>query len=463
MTQFSTPWRDRRVEYRGLSVLLAGLGRRVYRLAAPIAPRLAFLLFLSAVGGGVLFIWVAVLLSEAYLTDYPLLKDLLAVGGLAGFVCLGAVFFIWWERKVAGHIQSRPGPMRVGGWHGWAQLAADGIKLVTKEDLIPEKGDRPLFRLAPYLALTPVVVAFAALPFASWWACRNLEIGLLFILAALGVEVVGVILAGWASNSKWSLYGAMREACQMVSYEIPMGLALLLPIMTAGSLNLNVVGDAQAGGWHTWMVFQSPFLFAAALVYYIASLASCKRAPFDLPEAESELVAGYLTEYSGLRWGLFFFAEYTAMFLVSALAVILFFGAWHSPLPLHWGDGLGDSVIGRSIRGLVFAGPLWFVFKSVLLVYVQLWLRWTLPRIRIDQVLYACVQVMLPVVMLLLLGHTLWELWVPAGGLLDGIATVVLALIGACVALYAAWLILKGWYRRRPLVGHLAVDLLPGS
>ncbi|MHC4066723.1 MAG: complex I subunit 1/NuoH family protein, partial [Planctomycetota bacterium] len=286
---------------------------------------------------------------------------------------------------------------------------------------------------------------------------------LLFILATLGVEVVGVILAGWASNSKWSLYGAMREACQMVSYEIPMGLALLLPIMTAGSLNLNVVGDAQAGGWHTWMVFQSPFLFAAALVYYIASLASCKRAPFDLPEAESELVAGYLTEYSGLRWGLFFFAEYTAMFLVSALAVILFFGAWHSPLPLHWGDGLGDSVIGRSIRGLVFAGPLWFVFKSVLLLYVQLWLRWTLPRIRIDQVLYACVQVMLPVVMLLLLGHTLWELWVPAGGLLDGIATVVLALIGACVVLYATWLILKGWYRRRPLVGYLAVDLLPGS
>jgi NADH-quinone oxidoreductase subunit H len=242
-----------------------------------------------------------------------------------------------------------------------------------------------------------------------------------------------------------------------------MGIALLLPVMTVGSLNLTQVGEAQAGGWHTWMVFRSPFLFFAALIYFITSLASCKRAPFDLPEGESELVGGFHTEYSGFRWALFFFAEYVAMFVVSALAVILFLGAWNAPVPVSWGEAFGDGYLGRLIRWVVFSGPLWFIGKAFLLMYVQLWLRWTLPRIRIDQVLYACVQVMLPATMVLLLGHTFWELWIPPETIVWKIVNVVLALVGAFMVVLAAGVIIRSLLRSRQLVGYLAVDLLPGS
>jgi NADH-quinone oxidoreductase subunit H len=361
--------------------------------------------------------------------------------------------------------------MRVGGWHGWAQSFADGIKLVCKEDLVPGHADALLFRAAPYITLIPVVVAFAALPFASYWGFRNLDVGLVFILAMLGVEVVGVIMAGWSSNSKWTTYGAMREACQMVSYEIPLAVTLLLPVLTVGSLNLSTIGEVQSGGWHTWLVFQSPFMFAAALSYYVASLASCKRAPFDLPESESELVAGFHTEYSGFRWMMFFFGEYVAMFIVSGLAVILFLGGWKSPLPAHWleADWLTRNVfVYHFVRGLLFDGPILFVLKAAFLYYVQLWIRWTLPRIRIDQVLYACVQVLLPITMVVLLGNTLWILfiehleigWIQT---LDAWLHRLLVAIGAI--LIAAMLAIAGYGRlnRRRLVGRLVIDHLPGS
>ena len=193
----------------------------------------------------------------------------------------------------------------------------------------------------------------------------------------LAIEVLGVIMAGWASNSKWSLYGAMREGCQLVSYEIPMGLSLLAAVVATGSVNLVTLGESQSGGWFSWLIFQNPFLFLAFFTYYIASLASCKRSPFDLPEGESELVAGFHTEYSGFRFVMFFFAEYVAMFAVSALATIIFLGGWNSPVG-------GPS------------SPLWFVLKSTFLVWVQMWIRWTLPRIRIDQVMHACVKYLLP-------------------------------------------------------------------
>jgi len=443
--------------------LIAGLARAVAGAAAPVLRRWPGMVFFGGIACGAVVTWIVALLTERYLWAYPLLRDLLVVIGVTIFFSLVPVYAIWWERKVAGRIQSRCGPMRVGGWHGWAQSFADGIKLVCKEDLIPDDADQPLFRLAPYLTLAPVVAAFAAIPFGTYWVFRNLDIGLLLVLAMMGVEVIGVIIAGWASNSKWSLYGAMREACQMVSYEIPMGLSLLLPVMTVGTLDLGRVGQAQAGGWPTWLVFQSPFLFVAAGMYYVASLASCKRAPFDLPESESELVAGFHTEYSGMRWALFFFAEYAAMFVVSALAVILFFGAWYSPLPERWGAGWGDGYVARAARGVIFAGPVWFVVKSFLLVYVQMWLRWTLPRIRIDQVLYACVQVMLPLAMLMLLGQTLWGLWVAPSGLLAVIVNRLLAGVGGVAAAVAIGIIIRARIHRSRLVGRLAVDLLPGS
>jgi NADH-quinone oxidoreductase subunit H len=392
---------------------------------------------------------------------------LVILGGIFGLFNLIPIYSIWWERKVAGRIQSRLGPMRVGGWHGWSQSIADGIKLVLKEDLVPQEADAALFRIAPYLALIPTIVAFVALPFGQSWVFRELDVALLFILGILGVEVVGVIIAGWASNNKWSVYGAMREACQMVSYEIPMGMALLVPVVIVGSVNLRQVGDSQAGGWFTWLAFANPFVFGAFVCYFIASLASCKRAPFDLPEAESELVAGFHTEYSGLRWSLFFFAEYAAMFVVSALAAILFLGGWHSPFPQRWGSGWGDGVIATGLKGLVFGGPIWLIAKVVFFLYVQMWLRWTLPRIRIDQVLYACVQVMLPLTMLLLLGSTVW-VWAStskhaAWTAVAGVANVVLGIVGLLFVFGFVAIAVYGFYHRRRLVGNLVADPLPGA
>ncbi len=401
-----------------------------------------------------------------------IVRDLIAVAGIVGFVCTFAAFGIWWERKVAGRIQSRLGPMRVGLWHGWAQSPADGIKLVLKEDTVPPGGDGFLFRLAPYLAFIPVICAFVALPFAATWVFRDLDVALIFILAMIGLDVIGTIIAGWASNNKWSVYGAMREACQMVSYEIPMGMSLLIPVMLVGSMNLTTIAGAQSGGFWTWLIFSNPWCFVAFFTYYIAALASCKRAPFDLPEAESELVAGFLTEYSGFRWALFFFGEYAAMFGISGLVVILFLGGWHSPLPASWAPEWAGAwytqIASGLIRGVMFDGPVIFILKAAAMFYTQLWIRWTLPRIRIDQVLYACIQVMLPLVMVLLLGNTLWMLLVEHYEIgffvvLDGLAHWVLVAIGVLVAAFVLGLAAYGFINKRRMVGYLAIDHLPGA
>ncbi len=399
--------------------------------------------------------------------QFSVVRDLLIVIGFMIVVSLVAVYCIWWERKVSGHMQSRLGPMRTGLWHGWAQSPADGLKLLGKEDLIPDGADKPLFRLAPYLAMAPVFSAFMALPFGALWVFRDFDVGLIFILAMVGIEVVAVILAGWASNNKWSVFGAMREACQMVSYEIPMGMSLLIPVMTAGTMRLTALGEVQDGGWFTWLAFSNPFCLIAMFTYFIASLASLKRAPFDLPEGESELVAGFMTEYSGFRWCVFFFAEYASMFVVAGLMTILFLGAWHSPLPAAWGERLGTGIVAQAIRGLLFSGPLWFVGKCVFMIYVQMWLRWTLPRIRIDQVMYACVQVLLPLTMVLLLGNAFWELFnvpaYPGFMLFARIVGIVAALVGAFLLAGLVVIGLYGRRNRRALVGDLAVDHLPGA
>ncbi len=530
MTQFTVPWEQpRTVDYGFFGRPIAALARGIYRFAGPIIASMpgailigavigsCFLVFLHAIvfayvdvqilgpataqglfpspqtqalahpttwgltpstigllmvqGGGAVAKADGLLRYLFWPLQFGIIRDFVILGAIMGLFNVIPMYTIWWERKVAGRIQSRLGPMRVGGWHGWSQSLADGIKLLLKEDLIPQDADRVLFRLAPYLAIIPSALAFVALPFGTSYVFRELDVALIFTLGVLGIEVVGVILAGWASNNKWSVYGAMREACQMVSYEIPMGMALMIPVVIVGSLNLTKIGDAQSGGWFTWLAFANPFAFVAFVVYYIASLASCKRAPFDLPEAESELVAGFHTEYSGIRWSFFFFAEYAAMFVVSGLATILFMGAWYSPLPLAWGERLGDAmgngVLAHAAKGILFSGPIWFILKCVFFLYVQIWLRWTLPRIRIDQVLYGCVQVMLPLTMLLLLGTTLW-VWAStsaSGGwtMFANITNIVLGLVGAVFALMFPAIATYGFYHRRMMVGNLVVDALPGS
>jgi NADH-quinone oxidoreductase subunit H len=365
-------------------------------------------------------------------------------------VSMIAMIGIWAERKVAAHMQARIGPNRVGPI-GILQSIADGVKLLGKEDLRPSAADSILFRLAPYLAFVPVFMAYMAIPFGADMVFEPmLGLGLLWILAILSVEVMGVILAGWSSNNKWSIYGAMREACQMISYEVPMGLSILVAVVAAGTLDLVQLGHLQQGGLHTWLIFRNPFVFIAFFSYFVASLAANKRAPFDLPESESELVAGYHTEYSGLRFSFFFFAEYAGMFVIASIQVLLFLGAWNDPFGLlgHF-DALYRAE-GR-VWGLVvinLIGATLFVAKVSILVFVQMWFRWTLPRPRIDQVLYFCMKVLLPLTCVLLLGEVLWELFLPGPS-------------GAPWIAYRPWVI-TGWAGHEPALVVQGVMTLVG-
>lgn len=329
------------------------------------------------------------------------------------------VFYIWLERKVAGRIQDRLGPTRVGGSFGWLQTIADGIKLIQKEDLIPKEADSLVFRMSPYLATIASFAAFMVLPLSDGWVAVSAECGAFLIFALMSMEVLGIILAGYSSGSKWALFGAMREAAQMVSYEIPMAICALIPLLIAGSLNFQVIGRMQSGGFWNWFIFHDPFAFLAFFCYFTVATASVKRAPFDLAEAESELVAGFHTEYSGFRWSIFFLAEYSSMFAVSAVAALLFLGGWHDGLMI---DGVVDQLRGAGmdfvgIKGFSIGtylanlfGAAILIFKGCALVFVQIWVRWTLPRLRIDQVMTTCLKYLVPMSCFLFLMAVLWPL-----------------------------------------------------
>lgn len=292
-------------------------------------------------------------------------------------------------------MQDRLGPMYTGGWHGWAQTIADIIKLLQKEDIVPTAADKKLHLLAPFMVFVGSYAAFAAIPFSSEYIGSNLNLGLFYIIAVSSLVVVGLLMAGWASNNKWSLLGAMRSVAQIVSYEIPTALSLLAVIMIAGTMNLQEINQMQTGWFWSWFIFQKfPFVFLAFIIYFVASLAEVNRTPFDIPEAESELVAGYHTEYTGMKFAMFFLAEYANMFAVSAIASAVFLGGWNSPFD--------DFMSGP------FWGVFWFVAKGMFFIFVQMWLRWTLPRMRVDQLMFISWKVLTPWAFACIFGVGLW-------------------------------------------------------
>jgi len=299
------------------------------------------------------------------------------IGAVVTAVAVWAAYATYLERKISAFMQARLGPMRVGKW-GLLQPIADAIKLLTKEDLEPDKADHHIFRLTPYIAVVAAFVVFAVVPFApDWGVITDINIGLLFVLSVSSVGVLALILAGWASNSKYALLGGLRSSAQMVSYEVSMGLSLIGALMFARSLSLASIVHAQ-GGDSVWYVFYQPL---GLVIFLVSGIAENNRAPFDLPEAESELVAGFHTEYSGMRWSLFFMAEYAAMVVVSAVVTVVYLGGWYFPFVYGMTEARGYHAL-YVISGLVI-----FMVKMAVLLYIYFWLRWTFPRYRYDQLM----------------------------------------------------------------------------
>jgi len=316
------------------------------------------------------------------------------------FILPFALFAVWLERKVSAHMQDRLGPMRVGK-HGWLQTIADILKLVQKEDIVPNEADKPLFNIAPVLVFVGSYAVFAAIPFSGAFIGSNIDLGIIFIIAASGFVVAGILMAGWASNNKYSLLGAMRSAAQIISYEIPTVLVVLTIIMITGTTNLFTLSEMQTGHFWNWMIFGGPnfgvakfifipFMIMNFIIIYISTLAEVNRTPFDIPEAESELVSGYHTEYSGMKFAMFFLAEYANMFAVSAIVTALFFGGYQSPVG-YLGNLFGAHWL------IPIEQFFWFTAKGIFFVFVQMWLRWTLPRLRVDQLMTVCWKYLIPI------------------------------------------------------------------
>jgi len=333
---------------------------------------------------------------------YAIVIILVAFSVLSFFVAPLAGVTSWLERRVWARIQSRVGPNRVGP-QGILQWVADGIKNLLKEDIIPAAADRKLFALAPYVVFVGFLATFVVIPFGSQLIVADLNIGILYILAITSLVVVGILMAGWSSNNKWSLLGGMRSAAQIVSYEIPAGLAVLTIIFTAGTLSMQGIIAQQGWAPWQWYLFRSPFTFVAFFLFFTAALAEGNRTPFDIPEAESELVAGYVTEYSGMRFLFFFFAEWGNLYVIGAVATTLFLGGWQIP-------PVTNNPI---LRGLLEFTV--FFLKSYLWVIVAMWIRGTLPRVRVDQLMSLCWKYMVPLSFMCLLGTAVWMLFWPQG------------------------------------------------
>jgi NADH-quinone oxidoreductase subunit H len=272
------------------------------------------------------------------------------------------------ERKVAAHMQLRPGPMEVGP-HGAIQTVADAVKLMGKELITPEEVDRPIYLLAPIVVFLPVLLTFLVIPFSQTWIIKDMNVGIVLILAFSTLTVLAILMGGWASNNKYAVFGALRSVAQNIAYEIPLLVTVMSIILMVGSFKLTDIVAAQSG---YWFILVQPLAF---ILFIICATAETNRTPFDLPEAESELVAGFHTEYSGMRFALFFLAEYTNMFIVSAVAAVLFLGGWRGPL---------------------LPGVVWFLIKVYALIFLIMWFRWTFPRVRFDQLVTFAWKILIP-------------------------------------------------------------------
>lgn len=305
------------------------------------------------------------------------------------------VLAVYAERKVSAFIQNRLGPMEVGPY-GILQTVADLLKLIQKEHIQPSRSLPLLFKAAPIIIFTAVFAGFAVLPVGPEWMGASIDSGLFFLLAILSLEIVGILMAGYASGNKYSTLGSIRAVAQLISYEIPLALSVLCVVVWTGTLDLKKISDFQGEGIFSWNIVHIPLFILAWIIFFICTLAESNRAPFDLPEAESELVAGFHTEYSGFPWAVIMLAEYAMMLLTSLLGVVLFFGSYHSPF---------SDIAGLPLRSWT-SGPVWGIIwlfgKSLIFVFIQIWVRWTFPRVRINQLFSMSWKYLTPGALLLL-------------------------------------------------------------
>ncbi len=335
-----------------------------------------------------------------------LIASLIVVGALATIGGLGT----YAERKISADLQARQGPNRVGPY-GILQFLADGVKMILKEDIIPAQADKFTFILAPFLCMVGVFATLAVVPFSSGFILSDLNVGIFYLVGMASLVGVGVFLGGYSSNSKWSMLGGMRGASQIISYEIPATITIISIVLLAGGLSLGTLIGGQGGLPQEWYIFHNPFAFVGFFVYFISALAETNRAPFDLPEAESELVSGYHTEYSGMRFGLFALAEYIEVFVVCGVAAALFLGGYKVPFDLGTGaiftERLGmDPMQAKNIGQFLELGS--FFTKTLALYYVVIWVRWTLPRLRVDQLMTLCWKYLTPIAIFNLIGCAVW-------------------------------------------------------
>jgi NADH-quinone oxidoreductase subunit H len=347
---------------------------------------------------------------------------------------------VWWEMRVSSRMQSRVGYNRVGAG-GFFQWIADAVKLLLKEDLVPAEADRLLFRAAPYFVLAGFALTFVALPFGESLIAADLNVGIFYMVSVTALVVVGILLAGWSSNSKWAIFGGMRSAAQVISYEIPAGLAIMVPVLMAGTLSMQGIIRAQGAFPWQWFAFTNPFALVAFVIFFVAQLAEGNRTPFDLPEAESELVAGYLAEYSSFRFAIYFLVEFGNLWVMAAVAVTLFFGGWQVPFagPAAFQAARGAGVVpGAAWWALQALSMGVFVVKTLVLLNVIVWVRWTLPRIRIDQMMTLCWKYLVPFGFVCFVATLLWQILVaqvPAVATAAGIALTVALVIAAAAFL----------------------------